>query len=146
MNTPPVPDTIERELILPVPPNRVWEALTRPEQLSAWFGTHASLDLRPGGALSFSWDQLELHGTNSGVIEVVEPPHRFAWRWRSGPHDEPMTRVEFTLEVHPQGTRLRMVESGFASLRAVRHSGNTQGWERELADLVAYIATDEHRS
>ena len=54
-----------------------------------------------------------------------------------------MTLVEFTLEEHPEGTRLRMVESGFASLppesRRPSHEANSQGWQNELADLVAYL-------
>jgi len=136
-----VPDSIERELILPVPPGRVWDALTQPDQLSAWFGTSATLDLRPGGNVTFTWDQPEHHGTNSGVIEVVEPPRRFAWRWRHGRDEGPATRVEFVLDPHPQGTRLRMVESGFSSLPPDRREGNQAGWEHELADLADYLTS-----
>jgi len=147
-----VPDAIERELILPVPPARVWAALTQPDGLSAWFGTSASVDLRPGGALRFVWDGTAgVTGTLRGVVEVVEPPHRFVWRWQpfagyehAALADTPTTRVEFTLEEHPDGTRLRLVESGFASLppelRGRARAQNTEGWTRELADLVAYIA------
>src|SRR5438270_389740 len=66
------PDTIERELILPVPRAQVWAALTEPAALSAWFGTSASVDLRPGGAVTFEWDgSTGPRGTNQGVIEVV---------------------------------------------------------------------------
>jgi uncharacterized protein YndB with AHSA1/START domain len=44
--------------------------MTNPDQLSTWFGTSASLDRRPGGNVSFTWDQPGVHGTNSGVIEI----------------------------------------------------------------------------
>ena len=140
-----VTDSIERELILPVPPERVWTALTRPDQLSAWFGTQATLDLRPGGEVIFTWDgSTGPHGANRGVIEVVERPNRFAFRWQSSPDTEQMTRVEFTLELHPEGTRLRLVESGFASLppalRGGCHESNTRGWQRELGELAQYLA------
>jgi uncharacterized protein YndB with AHSA1/START domain len=140
-----VPDSIERELILPVPPARVWAALTRPDQLSAWFGTQATIDLRPGGEVIFTWDgSTGPRGTNRGVIEAVEPPNRFAFRWQSSPDTEQMTRVEFTLEPHPEGTRLRLVESGFASLppelRGGCHESNTRGWQRELGELAQYLA------
>jgi len=41
------------------------------------------------------------------------------------------------------GTRLRVVESGFAQLPedAYRkaYGGNTEGWARELGELVAYL-------
>ena len=56
------PDAIERELILPVPRERVWAALTEPLSLSAWFGTQATVDLRPGGAVTFIWDDREQRG------------------------------------------------------------------------------------
>ena len=74
-----VPDSIEREVILPVPPARVWAALTQADQLGAWFGTQASIDLRPGGEVVFTWDgSTGPHGSSRGVIETVEPTQRFA--------------------------------------------------------------------
>lgn len=140
-----VPDAIERDVILPAPPARVWSALTRADQLSAWFGTQASIDLRPGGAVVFTWDgSTGPHGTTQGVIETVEPPRCLAFRWQPRPDSAQTTRVEFTLEPHPDGTRLRLVESGFASLPAAlrqsAHEDNTDGWRRELGELAQYLA------
>jgi len=144
------PDAIERELILPIPRDRVWAALTEPHRLGAWFGTRATVDLRPGGAVTFIWD--DHHSgeqfTNTGVIEVVEPPTRFAFRWHVhdgvhavAPPDGPTTRVEFTLDDHPEGTRLRLVESGFARLVSDARDRNSRGWDRELGDLAGYLTT-----
>src|SRR5690349_1190995 len=100
-----VPDSIQRELILHVPPARVWQALTQADQLGAWFGTHASIDLRPGGEVVFTWDgSTGPRGSSRGVIEIVEPTHRFAFRWQAKLDSAPMTRVEFTLEPHVEGT------------------------------------------
>ena len=139
-----VPDSIERELILPVPPTRVWTALTTADQLGAWFGTQATIDLRPGGEVIFAWDgSTGPRGTSRGVIEAVEPPHRFAFRWHADlTGDAPMTLVEFTLDPHPTGTRLRVVESGFASLaHALRtRELHVEGWQRELGELAQYLA------
>ena len=139
-----VQDSIERELILPVPPARVWAALTQADQLGAWFGTHASIDLRPGGEVVFTWDDSSGGGgTSRGVIETVEPTRRFAFRWQANPGEPPMTRVEFTLEPHVEGTRLFVVESGFASLppELRTHEHHVEGWQRELGDLAQYLAT-----
>jgi len=147
-----VPDAIERELVLPIPPARVWAALTEPDGLSAWFGTRAIVDLKPGGSLTFIWDSDGERSTWRGQVEAVEPPRRFAFRWQpfagyeNAPLSEsPTTLVEFTLEEHPGGTRLRVVESGFASLpiefRGTSFEQNTRGWQRELGELAAYIAT-----
>jgi uncharacterized protein YndB with AHSA1/START domain len=140
-----VPDSIERELISPVPPERVWTALTRPDQLSAWFGTQATIDLRPGGDVVFTWDgSTEPRGDYRGVIKIVEPPRRLEFQLQSSQDIEQMTRVEFTLESHPDGTRLRLVESGFASLppelRSRCHESNVVGWQRELGELEQYLA------
>lgn len=141
-----VSDSIERELILPVPPARVWKALTQPDQLSAWFGTQATVDLRPGGEVTFTWDgSTGPTGATRGVIETVDPPRCFAFRWRPSSASEQTTRVEFTLEPHAEGTRLRLVESGFSSLppaiRDTSHRDNTQGWHDELDELANYLVS-----
>ena len=140
-----VPDSIERELILPAPPERVWTALTQPAQLGAWWGTQATIDLRPGGEVSFVWDGTDgQRFTSRGIVEVVEPPHRLVFRWQSEPTVEATTRVEFTLQPHPQGTRLRVVESGFSTLppgwRGPLHERNDRGWPRALGQLADYLA------
>ena len=139
-----VPNSIEREVILPVPPARVWAALTQADQLGAWFGTQASIDLRPGGEVVFTWDgSTGPRGTSRGVIEAVEPTRRFAFRWQASPDDAPMTRVEFTLEPHAEGTRLYVVESGFASLRPELRTreSHEEGWQRELGELAQFLAS-----
>jgi uncharacterized protein YndB with AHSA1/START domain len=139
-----VPDSVERQVILPVPPTRVWTALTRADQLGAWFGTHASIDLRPGGEVVFTWDgSTGPRGSSRGVIEAVEPTHRLAFRWQANlSGDAPLTLVEFTLEPHAEGTRLRVVESGFASVPPESRSSasHAEGWQRELGDLARYLA------
>jgi uncharacterized protein YndB with AHSA1/START domain len=140
-----VPDAIERVVILPATPARVWTALTQADQLGAWFGTHATIDPRPGGELVFTWDgSTGPSGSSRGVIEAIEPPNRFVFRWQSVIGDAPMTRVEFTLDTHPEGTRLRVVESGFASLppelRGGTHASHVEGWQRELGELADYVA------
>jgi uncharacterized protein YndB with AHSA1/START domain len=138
-----VPDSIEREVILSVPPARVWTALTRADQLGAWFGTRAEVDLRPGGEVVFIWDRSTGPHTSRGVIETIEPTHRFAFRWQANPGEAAMTLVEFTLEPDGEGTRLRVVESGFASLppQLRTRESHVEGWQHELADLAEYLAS-----
>jgi len=144
-----VPDTIEREVLIAAPVERVWELLTQAEHLGTWFGdAGAEIDLRPGGAMQFHWRE---HGTSQARVEAVEPPHRFAYRWVSSrefrgaePAEGNSTLVEFTLAADGDGTLLKVLESGFASLaadeaeRTRHHAGNTEGWKAELGDLVAY--------
>jgi uncharacterized protein YndB with AHSA1/START domain len=137
------PDRIERTLQIAHPPGAVWTALTTAEGLGAWFGNEASIDLRPGGSARMSWTSGD---TADMRIERVEEPTVFGFTWRiyGLPADDPRrTYVEFTLEPVSGGTRLTVVESGFAQLPDDVHSkafdGNTEGWTNELGELVAYL-------
>ena len=144
-----VPDRIERETFINAPIERVWTLITEAEHLGRWFGdAGAEIDLRPGGAMVLRWTG---HGTNHGRVVAIEPRTRFAYRW--APFKDPggekpvegnSTLVEFTLQPEGDGTRLRVVESGFASLatsdeqRAKNHEGNTEGWQHETDELREY--------
>lgn len=137
------PDRIERTVTLPRPPRDVWRALTTAEGLSAWFGERATIDLRPGGAATMTF--------KGGLIvemrvERVEAPTVFAYTWRLPdlPDDDPRrTYVEFTLEPDGDGTRLRVVETGFAQLpvdtRERAYDSHSNGWARELAELAEHL-------
>lgn len=137
------PDRIERSMELSHPPARVWAALTTPEGLSAWFGEKANIDLRPGGAA-----QMTFSGglTVDMRVERVEEPKVFGFTWQLPdlPADDPRrTYVEFTLEAVGSGTRLRLVESGFAQLpgdsRRKTYDTHTEGWVSELGELAGYL-------
>src|SRR5690349_22705148 len=111
-----VPEQIERETVIAAPVERVWALLTEAEHLGRWFAdAGAEIDLRPGGAMAL---RFEGHGTVHGRVVEVEPPRRLAYRW--GPLGdltaENSTLVEFTLKPEGDGTRLRVVESGFDAL------------------------------
>ena len=137
------PDRIERTVEITRAPAAVWAALTTAEGLAAWFGDRATIDLRPGGAAQLEWKE---GPTVDLRVERVEEPRVFGFTWPINglPDDDPRrTYVEFTLEPTDAGTRLTVVESGFAQLPddAYRKAfdGNTQGWASELGELVAYL-------
>jgi uncharacterized protein YndB with AHSA1/START domain len=137
------PDRIERTIEVAHPPAQVWAALTTAEGLGAWFGNEATIDLRPGGTARMTW----ANGTTVEMrVERVEEPTVFGYTWPifGLPEEDPRrTYVEFTLEPAGTGTRLTVVESGFAQLPeddfSKAYDGNTDGWARELAELVGYL-------
>jgi uncharacterized protein YndB with AHSA1/START domain len=137
------PDRIERVVDIAHSPAKVWSALTTAEGLGTWFGNQATIDLRPGGSATMTWDD----GPTADMrIERVEEPSVFAFTWHiyGLPADDPRrTYVEFTLEPVDAGTRLTVVESGFAQLPDDAHEtafgGNTRGWASELGELVEYL-------
>jgi uncharacterized protein YndB with AHSA1/START domain len=137
------PDRIERTVDIARPPAAVWTALTTAEGLGSWFGDRATIDLRPGGTGLLEWKE---GPTVDLRVERVEEPQVFGFTWRINglPDDDPRrTYVEFTLEPTDTGTRLTVVESGFAQLSddAYRNAydGNTRGWASELGELVDYL-------
>ncbi len=137
------PDRIERTVELAHPPSAVWAALTTAEGLGAWFGDEATIDLRPGGVARMRWTG----GFSVDMrVERVEEPAVFGFTWQlyGLPADDPRrTYVEFTLEPVGAGTRLRVVESGFAQLPGdaypKAYDANTQGWASELSELAGYL-------
>lgn len=134
------PDRIVRVVDLDRPPAEVWPALTTADGLSGWFSEKVVIDLRPGGDAQMIWD--EGHAPVMRV-ERVEPPHVFGFTWPMDGSDA-RTYVEFTLEPHGSGTRLTVVESGFAQLPdetyGPTYEGHDEGWTRELGELVDYLA------
>jgi uncharacterized protein YndB with AHSA1/START domain len=79
-------------------------------------------------------------------VERVEEPAVFGFTWPiyGLPEEDPRrTCVEFTLEPAGAGTRLTVIETGFAQLPedAYRKAfdGNTEGWASELSELAAYL-------
>lgn len=146
-----VQDTIERSIVLPNPRERVWEALTTPEQISSWFEGIWEFELKAGSPIRFDFG--EQYGVHRGRVEAVEPMDRvvYLWTqegrdWDAATHidDVPTTLIEFTLTDDGEGTKLTVIESGFASLpEEIRERSlldNTQGWEEQMGNIQAYLA------
>jgi len=138
-------DWIERDVVIDASRERVWEVLTSAEDVAHWFGASAEIDLRPGGHAQFGWQDQAVF---QAVVERVEQPSVFSYRWARDAGADPGTGtgtlVEFTLTEVPLGTLLRVVETGFASLKISQDeqgqaaAGNQRGWTEELAQLKEY--------
>jgi uncharacterized protein YndB with AHSA1/START domain len=142
------PDRIEREIIIAASPIRVWSVLTEPHHVGVWFGqgVPTAIDLRPGGIMVLDHGQYGVHHT---LIEKVDPPHYFAYRWASAHPGEITTEanstlVEFTLTPDGDRTILAVVESGFASLTIPPEKESTAGYDSHAsgwAEVVQNLAT-----
>ncbi|WP_304454834.1 SRPBCC domain-containing protein [Nocardiopsis sp. YSL2] len=129
-------DRIERDTLIAAPLERVWSLVAQPGFWVADPEAAAGTVAREGETVVA---RDPVHGDFPVRVEKVDPPGYLAYRWASAfPGEEPSednsTLVEFTLTTEGDKTRLRVVESGFASLagsqelrdRAVRD--NTVGW------------------
>ena len=93
-----------RDLVAHASPEELWEAITDPEQLEQWFANEVELDPRPGGRGVFRWENGE---TRTAVVEEVDPPRRFGFRWAGEEEGE----VAIELEEVDEGTRVVVRET-----------------------------------
>jgi uncharacterized protein YndB with AHSA1/START domain len=128
---------IEREILIEAPVEVVWRTITEPDQISQWFADRVDLVVEPGahGYMEF--------GDQGGpvVVETVDPPTRFSFRWNYPRGQEPVAGnsmlVEFTLTPEDaERTRLRLVESGREVLYQVE-AGRLDQAARAMAELAA---------
>ena len=107
-------EPIKREIVVAAAPEVVWDALTDPGELAAWFGADAEVDLRVGGAVRFRWPD---GSERRGLVVDLDPPRRLAFRWRelrtstSGLTVAAPTAVSFTLTAEGGSTVVTVTES-----------------------------------
>jgi uncharacterized protein YndB with AHSA1/START domain len=145
-------DRIEKQIVLRAPRGKVWRALTDARQFGAWFRAALEGDFVPGqwtrGRITYPGYE---HHVFEALVEAIEPERYFAMRWHPYPGDppvdvsaEPTTLVEFTLDEVPEGTRLRVVESGFDRLPPGRRDEafrmNDRGWAGQMSNIERFLA------
>jgi uncharacterized protein YndB with AHSA1/START domain len=105
-------EMVERQLTLPAPRQDVWEALTVPDRVAAWFGARVEWDLQPGGTARFHDED----GTERrGVIDTVAAGQTLRFRWWPDGSQATESEVTYTLEDVPDGTRLTVTEAPTAA-------------------------------
>lgn len=139
------PRDIVIEDVLPYPPERVWKALTTSELIGQWLmpndfeplvGKQFTFKTRPIG----DWDGV----VQCEVLEVV-PHRRLVYSWKGGAdsndsHPNYGSRldsvVSWTLQPEGNGTRLRMIHSGFRSPQNdFAYDAMSSGWGRIMGRL-----------
>lgn len=131
-------ETLSFQFDLQHSPDKVWRALTEPALLAQWLLPVIGLKLDVGTAFTFKtqpvggWD-----GTVQCRLLEVEPKRKLRYAWVVGDMN---TVVTFTLEPTAQGTRLRLVHSGFRPEQKQNFGGARYGWKLmggKLVDLLA---------
>jgi uncharacterized protein YndB with AHSA1/START domain len=150
MNT-ALQDTIEREIMVRAPRERVYSAIADADQIVKWFPERVEGKMAVGERPIFDFGK---YGKVHLYVVAAQPYEYFAYRWLPGSEyqpgfegdvlSKPNTLVEFRLEDAPDGTRVRLKESGFASLPPEAYekafADNSEGWTEELAKLVKLFA------
>lgn len=137
-----VSDQIEREVVIAASLDRVWSQVIE----FAFGAAETDMAVRELRVGSLFVADYRVHGKFPLRIERLEPKHYLSYRWASAfpgvePRDDNSTLVAMTLATEGDQTRLRVVESGFASLdtseetRRKAFDDNTYGWATEFDAL-----------
>lgn len=129
--------------VFPHAPETIWKSLTNGELMGRWMmaptgfepieGTRFTFQTTPAGA----WD-----GTIHCQVLEVRPHERFVYSWQGG-HEGNVgygsrldTVVTWTLTKADNGTRLRLVHSGFVTPKNdTAYQNMSQGWTKVLSRL-----------
>jgi uncharacterized protein YndB with AHSA1/START domain len=126
-------------------PSLVFEALTTPEGIAAWWGPDAGpvllaeTDPRVGGHFRVRFRMLDGgEHESSGEYLEVEPPRRLAmtWRWAGG-EDPGESRLEIELRAIAEGTELTLTHARLHD-EATRRS-HEEGWNGALDKLERHF-------
>jgi uncharacterized protein YndB with AHSA1/START domain len=132
--------TVERSVWIPAPRERVWQAITEPEQVVQWLmppALGAQMKRGTDGELLVCMGPMELP---FAVFEGLEPPRQVTSR--SLPDRQLATT--YTLDEDNGGTRVTVTVSGLealpADVRQDRLLPIGMGWEKALANMNAVVA------
>jgi uncharacterized protein YndB with AHSA1/START domain len=144
-------DRIEKEIVLRAPRPRVWRAITDAREFGKWFRVEMEDAFVPGSSAK---GRITYPGYEHLVFEVyverMDEERLFSFRWHPYAVDpkqdyskEPTTLVVFELEDVPEGTRLKITESGFDQIpierRAEAFRMNSGGWAEQIRNIARYV-------
>ena len=126
---------VDRRLFIDAAPARVYELLTDAELLTRWMAPSATVDARPGGAIT--WTHVNGDSVVGAYVELM-PDRRivFTYGWDREDVNIPpgSTTVEIDLRPSGEGTDLHLSTAGSSEPMADAHTG---GWANYLARLAA---------
>ena len=139
------------EEVLPHAPETIWKALTTGEMIGRWLMPPTGFEPVTGKQFTFqttragAWDGI----IHCQVLEVM-PNERLAYAWKGG-HEGNVgygsrldTVVTWTLSRVEDGTRLRLVHSGFVLPKNdTAFKSMSEGWTKVVRNLDTIAAEQE---
>lgn len=126
------------ERTLPGPIERVWDHLTVPSKLTAWFGESSDIEPREGGSVRL------MGGHIRGVVTQWRPCRRLTHTWNVFTPGEDESRYPesyLTLELSARGREVFLVLTHLPILERFEKQ-NAMGWHTFM-DIVAATLSGE---
>lgn len=131
--------SMEFEAFYPYPPEKVWVALTDKRALAEWMMAN-DFEPRVGHKFHFRVDpQPGFNGEIACEVTECEPPRKLVYRFQ-GTQSKQATLVTWDLVPERDGTRLKLVHSGFTGIGGFILSRILKGgWGKMLPALISRV-------
>jgi uncharacterized protein YndB with AHSA1/START domain len=117
---------------LPRPVTTVWEAVTDPAQMPAWFPTRVEIDeWKVGATLTHHFDQHDIDPL-PGIVLEWDPPRRVSFTWAED-------TLSFELTPAPDGGTIFVLTEELSASHAAR---NAAGWDACLDRLQLGVESE----
>ena len=148
----PDQDALVSEIHIAAPPDRIFQALIDPTQVTRWWTSPEcpieaySIEPRAGGRWRYESKkgQIEVNGVSKfqckGEVLEYDPPRVLVYTWIANWHENPEQRtvVRWELAASKGGTLVRVTHSGLADL-PVSRKDYAGGWPGVVAQLKAFV-------
>jgi len=145
-------DKIVKTIDLKASVDRVWRAITDHNEFGEWFRAVLEKPFEVGEqtAGNITYPGYE-HMRLEAMVKTMDTNTLFAFTWSPIPDESgnaPLGRMEtlaeFKLEAIESGTRLTIIESGFAALpedvdRTEALHRSAEGWEIQTQNIAAHV-------
>jgi uncharacterized protein YndB with AHSA1/START domain len=117
----------------------VFSCLTTEAGLVRWRCLSAEVDLRPGGTISFGWDEKLTRTTTIAILDYEADGH-IIWDWYAGPEDR-HAPIAWTVDADTtpgeEATVVTMRQGPFAADvdSLIRMAGEVEAWRWWLCNL-----------
>ncbi|MEZ4810920.1 MAG: SRPBCC domain-containing protein [Allomuricauda sp.] len=138
-------DVITKEHVFPHPIEKVWNAISKEEEISTWF---IKADFKAQKGYRYTFTASEEHGCTQITGEVKSAnPYTLIYTWIVQ-NTNTETTVKWDLKETSEGTKLHLEHSGISKYpgdSAVSFFTNfEQGWGHCIDELVSFLSRKVH--
>jgi uncharacterized protein YndB with AHSA1/START domain len=128
---------IRAEIATSATPEQAWEAWADPEKIAQWFVDRATGEAKPGGTMTWFFDEFG-YALPYKIVDAV-PGKLIVFKWEA-PEGIPGI-LEVRIEREGGATMVRLVNSGFREDAAwdEEYEGVNSGWKMALGILKFYL-------